>query len=373
MSIIGNLLFVVSAYYFLQFVLVAFELPRLLLDNTLALLPVLPTAYDFGVDVYETVADYVAVVLTFSGFLTFLGYLTLFSLICYIVPIFIVFLLPEQDLKKKYDAEWAFVTGGSSGLGRQYVEKCASQGLNVVICALDDDLLHNTYDELTADYPDLEFRKVGANLGATDPDVYMKPIKEATEDIPVQVVFSNAGFLILRAYAKTDINFLMTNFNCNVTSHLQLAHYFFKRMMVDQLKGCICFTSSQASILPVPANVLYGAGKACITAFAGNLALEGISYGIDVSVIQAGPMATRFSDNVSQIDCLKGFNLFASTPQQVASVMFRSVGRLNIRDHSLITIGTRIAMKFIDVNLFSWIVATAQPHLADWKNFPDLH
>lgn len=128
----------------------------------------------------------------------------------------------------------------------------------------------------------------------------------------------------------------MTNFNCNVTSHLQLAHHFFKRMMVDQLRGCIVFTSSQvisssifssvvndqAGILPAPASALYGAGKACLSAFGANLALEGrshasftaapkslgLTYGIDVSVIQAGPMATRFADKVDKIDILNTFS-----------------------------------------------------------------
>lgn len=42
----------------------------------------------------------------------------------------------EQDLKKKYNAKWAIVTGGSSGIGRAVVDKLAKQGLNVVIAAM---------------------------------------------------------------------------------------------------------------------------------------------------------------------------------------------------------------------------------------------
>jgi NADP-dependent 3-hydroxy acid dehydrogenase YdfG len=55
-------------------------------------------------------------------------------------------------LKKKYDAKWALVTGGSSGLGKALSEKLAQQGLNVVIAALGDDLLKNTTAELKAKY-----------------------------------------------------------------------------------------------------------------------------------------------------------------------------------------------------------------------------
>jgi len=53
-----------------------------------------------------------------------------------------------QDLKKKYNAKWAMVSGGSSGLGRALVQKLANQGLNIVIVALDDDLLKKTGEEL---------------------------------------------------------------------------------------------------------------------------------------------------------------------------------------------------------------------------------
>jgi NADP-dependent 3-hydroxy acid dehydrogenase YdfG len=54
-------------------------------------------------------------------------------------------LLPEQDLKRKYGASWAFVTGASSGLGLAIAENLAKQGLNVVLCALDDALLETAH------------------------------------------------------------------------------------------------------------------------------------------------------------------------------------------------------------------------------------
>lgn len=37
------------------------------------------------------------------------------------------FFLGPQDLKKKYNAKWALVTGASSGIGRALAEKMAQQ------------------------------------------------------------------------------------------------------------------------------------------------------------------------------------------------------------------------------------------------------
>lgn len=60
---------------------------------------------------------------------------------------------------------------------------------------------------LTRRYPKLSFRKVGCNLG--DPKgSYLQIIKDATADIPVQVVFSNAGYIIIAVRPLHNLNLL---------------------------------------------------------------------------------------------------------------------------------------------------------------------
>jgi short-subunit dehydrogenase len=46
-----------------------------------------------------------------------------------------------QDLKKRYNANWVLVTGGSSGIGESLVHRLASQGINVVVVALQNKLM----------------------------------------------------------------------------------------------------------------------------------------------------------------------------------------------------------------------------------------
>lgn len=76
-------------------------------------------------------------------------------------------------MKKKYGATWGLVTGGSSGIGKAIAEKLALQNINVVIVALEDDLLTSTVKELKAKYPKVEFRSVGADLSGSTGD-YMQ-------------------------------------------------------------------------------------------------------------------------------------------------------------------------------------------------------
>ena len=61
-------------------------------------------------------------------------------LAAYVLPLFYIRLRGTQDLKKKYGAEWALVTGGTTGIGRAIAEALAQQGLNVVVQGLEPEL-----------------------------------------------------------------------------------------------------------------------------------------------------------------------------------------------------------------------------------------
>jgi len=172
---------------------------------------------------------------------------------------------------------------------------------------------------------------------------------------------------------------LAANWACNITSHIHVAHHFMARpspfsllllvllvcltgyqsaMQRDGLRGCVAFTSSHVAFMPSPANALYSSSKAALSALAANLALEG---------------APAFVANLAQLDAVKAFYRFASSPEQVASVFLASVGRLPVRDHSLLGVVLRLLFRVLDVNWFLAILSTFLPLTADWKNFPDLH
>ena len=63
-----------------------------------------------------------------------------------------------QNLAIKYKAQWALVTGGSSGIGRSLCHKLAAQGLNVVMAAVPDQLLREAAEELAAKFPKIQVR-----------------------------------------------------------------------------------------------------------------------------------------------------------------------------------------------------------------------
>lgn len=75
-----------------------------------------------------------------------------------------MYLLGPVDLKKKYNAKWALVTGAGTGIGKSICQTLAVQGLNVVLVSLPDKFLQETTDELKKAFPKQEFRAVSAKF-----------------------------------------------------------------------------------------------------------------------------------------------------------------------------------------------------------------
>lgn len=58
----------------------------------------------------------------------------------------------------------AVVTGASSGIGRSIVERLCGQQVNVVMVALNDDVLATAHREISARFPAVVVRKCGVDL-----------------------------------------------------------------------------------------------------------------------------------------------------------------------------------------------------------------
>jgi len=260
----------------------------------------------------------------------------------YWIPKLVVSLMPTQDLKRKYDAQWALVTGSSSGIGKSLASRLASQGLNIVMVALNDRLLDDAVSEL---------------------DI----IAEATKDLDVQIVFNNAGFMLTGFFDKQPLSKLMLNHECNATSAMQITHLFVTRMLAKNMKGCVVFTSSAAACQPTPFSALYGATKSYISSFAANIAVELKSRGIDVCAVHPSPVASNFYEKAHKLDSLNFFMNFAVQPDALPQEIFRPIGRVVWYDIGGVAIGFRMLLKLIDYGCFATFISYFAHALGDFK------
>jgi len=273
---------------------------------------------------------------------------------------------PIQDLKKKYNAEWALVTGSGSGIGKALAFKLASQGLNVILVSLDDEHLKNTMKELKQQYPKLEFRSVGACFS---PGVdYLTQIDEATKDITIQCIFNNAGFIVTGFVDQTALPKLLANVECNATASFAVAHHFLQKLVSNKQKGCIVFTSSVAGFIPTPFAASYAATKAFVSQLACSLHIEVQSLGIDVCAVHPSPVASNFYEKVEhKIDLMEQAQRSAVGPEALPNEILRSIGACALRDLGGMAWGTRIFTFFIPFNFFTELFTVAAPFLPDYK------
>jgi len=289
------------------------------------------------------------------------------SVLTYIVPALFANLRGVQNLCKKYSAEWAVVTGASSGIGRAIAEALAKQGVNVVIAALEDKLLADTYESLCKAYPERQFRAVGVNLA--DPEgKYMDTLAKQTDDIHVSLLFNNAGYIVTGFFHDTPVEKHLANVHCNAVSTVRITHHFIQRMYASKRPGLVCFTSSAAAYMPSPFTAMYSATKAFVSRFATSLAAEAGPQGIDVMAAHPSPVNSNFLANTKKIKVMDQFYTFATGPEAVPDMIFRKVGRGQVlADLGGLALGLRLVTKLLDDCFFSSAFAAFAGMMPDYK------
>lgn len=288
------------------------------------------------------------------------------SLLTFFVPFIWKYLFHwPQDLKKKYDAQWALVTGSSSGIGKALAEILCEQGLNVVMVAKEDDILQASYKELKERFPKVEIRCVGADLSK---EGYMEKIVPSTNDILISIILNNAGYITTGMFADVPLPALMANYECNATCAVRITHHFLNRLLDQGRRGFIGFTSSPAGCMPSPFASIYGCTKALLTEFATSLAPEVRSHGVDVTVVHPSPVASRFYEKAHRISALAFFQKTGTGPRTIARFLVSNAGRTVIAEQGYYCVAVRgLILKLLDVGLLADIMARFAHLSADFK------
>jgi short-subunit dehydrogenase len=196
---------------------------------------------------------------------------------------------------------WAVVTGASSGIGAEFARALAREGMDCVLVARREDRLRSLAAELEAK-AGVATRVVAADL-ATEAGV--GALVDAVRDLDLGMLVNNAGFGYAGRFDKQDCERLreMVLVNCLAPTLLTSA---LLPAMIGRGRGAVVVTGSVAGRLPLPYQALYSATKA-FDGFLGEALWADLRpLGIDVVVVEPGPVETEFTEKARGIRPVEG-------------------------------------------------------------------
>jgi NAD(P)-dependent dehydrogenase (short-subunit alcohol dehydrogenase family) len=249
------------------------------------------------------------------------------------------------------------ITGCSTGIGRATAEHLASRGWNVYATARKPesiaDLASRGCKTLTLDVCD---------------DASMRAAVETVEraEGAVGVLINNAGYGLEGAFEEVPMTDIRRQFETNVFGLIAMTKLVLPAMR-RQRWGRVVNLSSMGGKLTFPGGAYYHATKHAVEALSDALRFEVKGFGIDVIVIEPGPIKTAFGDTaVGSIATPKdspyaAFNLvlekqireayeggpmarFAATPNAVAEVIEKSISATNPKTRYKVTLAARALM-----------------------------
>jgi len=183
----------------------------------------------------------------------------------------------------------ALVTGATSGIGRGFATRLASDGFDMVLVARNRERLDATAAQLTDAGVDVEV--IAADLGRPE---QLRQVEErlVDEQRPIDMLVNNAGFGINQRFVGGDLDAEQSLIDVMVTAVMRLTHAGVPGM-VRRGHGTVVNVSSIAGFLPFGT---YSAAKSWVTFFTEGLATELEGTGVRALVTCPGFVRTEFHE-----------------------------------------------------------------------------
>ncbi|MFI9803932.1 SDR family NAD(P)-dependent oxidoreductase [Streptomyces sp. NPDC052301] len=219
-------------------------------------------------------------------------------------------------------ADWAVVTGASSGIGEHLARGLAARGYGLWLVARSTDALEALAKELR-DRHGAPVRVRTCDLA--DPAA-RRALEEELAGQPVSVLCANAGFPTCGPLAENDPAQESAEVQVNVVSLHALTQALLPGMLARR-RGGILVTGSTAGCQPVPTAATYSASKAFANTFAESLHVELRGTGVSCTLLAPGPVRTNFY-SVGGMSRLQERKFLAwLTPERVAEAGLRGLAQ----------------------------------------------
>jgi len=188
----------------------------------------------------------------------------------------------------------AVVTGASSGIGRSYAERLASDGMDVVLVA-------RRADRLEMLKRDLEIRGAGVRTIVADLSLAedVQRLGAELDAMPIEVLVNNAGLAHYMRFAQLPLEQARELVDVNALAPVLLTRVVIPGMIrrgrgaVVNVASLLAF-SGAASAPHLPQRAVYAATKAFLVTFSQILAAELAGTGVQVQVVCPGVVRSEF-------------------------------------------------------------------------------
>lgn len=249
---------------------------------------------------------------------------------------------------KNFKNKVAVITGGASGIGWGLAERCAEEGMKVVIADIEEPSLQQAEKTL---------RERGADVLAVRTDVSKLPDVESLAKMTVakyggvHLLFNNAGvntdISLRKPIWDTTLNDWQWMIGVNLWGVIYGMRVFLPIMMKQNEQGYIVNTSSMAGLIAEPQLVIYATTKAGIIALSEGyyFQLKQANSPIGISVLCPAFVSSKLFDaERNRPENLKNkneppaphptaqlvsqFNKVSPTltPEQSADIVFKAIG-----------------------------------------------
>jgi NAD(P)-dependent dehydrogenase (short-subunit alcohol dehydrogenase family) len=208
-----------------------------------------------------------------------------------------------------------FITGTSSGFGRELTEQLLERGDRVAATLRRPEALA----ALVERYPE---RLWVRRLDVTDTDAVRSVVTAAFEELGrIDVVVSNAGYALMGAAEELTDEQVRRQLDTNVVGSIALA-----RAAVPHLRaqggGRIMQLSSMGGQMAFPGLSLYHASKWAVEGFFESFAHEVAPFGIETCLVEPGGSRTDFGGR--SLDAAPALPVYADTPAGAVRAMAAS-------------------------------------------------
>lgn len=192
-----------------------------------------------------------------------------------IKAIYRTFFRPKRDLITRYGANsYAFVTGASDGIGKEFCRQLALKGFNIILLARNQKKLEEAAADIKKANPKVDVRIVVADLAKSHQDNFFDDLYNQVKDLDISLLINNAGVDCYDKFLDLEPEQLKNMIYINCLPPVLLTRKILPKIHARPKKGGVINVSSGAAIVPLAYYSTYSGTKALVDLFTRSIADE---------------------------------------------------------------------------------------------------